>query len=232
VNDMKSSGVAKYGEFQPYIDILKELEQRQVINNVDVDYDDNYYDGGDELRTTFNVVDPDDPETVQDSACVELVIDAVDSWVFARDGLSGYCHGNEHGDSVTSFKNRLTFCIRNIVSEFTPFGLSDESFDSIYRAWSNRVYATSYQTVTMDDIYSNLPAAARREITEIAVDYACNRELILAYIIKKACGSADPPEVIGWDNDNRFALGFTPGIKKWAKERLTNCVISGGSVDI
>lgn len=217
---MKSGGMAKYGEFQPYIDILKELEQRQVINNVDVDYDDNYYDGGDELRTTFNVVDPDDPETVQGGARVELVIDAMGSWMLAREDRPGYYYDNDNGDGVTSFKNRITSYIRDIVSEFTPFGLSDETNEAISKKWLNTVYADEHEVVTMGYIFNNLSAEEQREIKNIAEDNESPVELILAYIIRKESTVPNIPVAVCYDNDQHYALGFTPGIKKWAEDNL------------
>lgn len=218
---MKSSGMAKYGEFQPYIDTLKDLEQRGVINNVDVDYDDAYYNSGDEIRTTFNIVDPDDLETVQGGAHVELTIDAVDSWMLARVGEGGYYFDNADGDSVTSFKNRLTSYIRDIVSEFTPFGLSEETNEAISRKWLNTVYSDKREVVTMGYIFNNLSAKEQQEIKNIAEDNESPVELILAYIIKKESTAPNIPVVLCYDNDQHYALGFTPGIKKWAEDNLT-----------
>ena len=217
---MKSSGMTKYGELQPYIDILKELEQRQAINNVDVDYDDNYYDGNDVLRTTFNVVDPDDPETIRGGARVELVIDAVDSWMLAREDKPGYYYGNEYGDSAASFKKRITSYIRDIVSEFTPFRLSDETNEAISRKWLNTIYSDKNEVVTMGYIFNNLSAKEQQEIKNIAEDNESPVELILAYIIRKESTMPNIPIAVCYDNDRHFALGFAPSIKKWAEDNL------------
>lgn len=217
---MKSSGMIKYGEFQPYIDILEELERRRVINNVDVDYDEAYYDGGEEIKALFNVADPDDPETVQEYTHTKLVIDAMDSWTLARGGEGGYYFENAYGDGITSFKNCLTSYIRDIVSEFIPFGLSEETNEAINRRWLNTVYSDKREVVTMGYIFNNLSAKEQREIKNIAEDNESPVELILAYIIRKESTVPNIPIVICYGNDQHYALGFTPGIKKWAEDNL------------